>query len=37
MNWLVYHIASGQSFFTGLALILFAVAIPYWRRPIAKW
>lgn len=36
MNGLVYHIGSGQSFFTGMALVLFAVGISYWQRPIAR-
>ena len=27
MNWLIYHIASGHSFFTGVALIVVAVLI----------
>ena len=36
MNWLVYHIGSGHSFFTGLGLLVFAVAISYWQRPIAR-
>jgi acyl-CoA thioesterase-1 len=36
MNLLVYHIASGHAFFTGIGLILFAVAISYWQRPIAR-
>jgi acyl-CoA thioesterase-1 len=27
MNWLVYHIASGQSFFSGLAMIVIAAAM----------
>lgn len=34
MNWLVYHIASGQAFFTGVALILFSVGISYWKGAI---
>ena len=36
MNWLVYHIGSGQSFFTGIVLLLLAVAAGYWQRPIAR-
>lgn len=27
MNWLVYHIASGQAFFTGIALVILAASI----------
>jgi len=36
MNWLVFHIGSGHSFFTGMALVPFAVGISYWQRPIAR-
>ena len=36
MNWLVYHIGSGHSFFTGLAFVLFAIGIGYWQRPIVR-
>ncbi|MDA1230509.1 MAG: SGNH/GDSL hydrolase family protein, partial [Planctomycetota bacterium] len=34
MNWLVYHIVSGQSFFTGILLLLFAVFASTRTRPI---
>ncbi|MFO0905974.1 MAG: GDSL-type esterase/lipase family protein [Pirellulales bacterium] len=33
MNWLVYHIASGQAFFTGVALLLLAALAAMSARP----
>jgi acyl-CoA thioesterase I len=36
MNCVAYHIASGQSFFTGIALIVVAVVVSLLSRPIAK-
>jgi acyl-CoA thioesterase-1 len=36
MNFLVYHIASGQSFFTGVALIIVAAVVFMRSKPIAK-
>ncbi len=36
MNWLVYHIASGQAFFSGVALIILAALASTCSRPIAK-
>jgi acyl-CoA thioesterase I len=36
MNFLSYHIASGQSFFTGITLIIIAVIAPISSKPIAK-
>jgi acyl-CoA thioesterase I len=36
MNFLVYHIASGQSFFTGVALVIFAAIASTRSKPIAK-
>ena len=36
MNGLVYHIASGQAFFSGLILILAAGALGVFERPWAR-
>jgi acyl-CoA thioesterase-1 len=36
MNGLVYHIASGQAFFSGITLVLFAVAIATLTRPSGR-
>ena len=36
MNWLVFHIVSGQSFFTGIVLLLIAVTISTATRPLYK-
>jgi acyl-CoA thioesterase I len=36
MNCVAYHIASGQSFFTGIALIVVAVVASLLSKPIAK-
>ena len=36
MNWIVYHIASGHSFFSGLALVVLAVALAAWNHSVAK-
>ncbi len=36
MNWLVYHVASGHSFFSGVALIFFAMLLSDRSGPIAK-
>ena len=36
MNWLVYHIASGQAFFTGVALLLLAAWAATSARPRFK-
>ncbi len=36
MNWVVYHIASGQAFFTGVALIVLAALADMLSHPIAK-
>ncbi len=33
MNWLVYHIVSGQAFFTGTVLLVFAALASTRRRP----
>ncbi len=41
MNWLVFHIASGQAFFTGVALVILAALASTWshaaRRRIATF
>ena len=34
MNWLVFHIVSGQAFFTGVALLILAVVSSMRSRPI---
>jgi hypothetical protein len=34
MNWLVYHIVSGHSFFTGVALLVLAAFASTRSRPI---
>jgi acyl-CoA thioesterase I len=34
MNWLVYHIVSGQSFFTGIVLIVIAAFASTWTKPV---
>jgi len=36
MNWLVYHIASGQAFFSGVALVVIAALASTQSKPIAK-
>lgn len=36
MNWLVFHIVSGQSFFTGIACLIFAACASRSSQPIAK-
>lgn len=36
MNWLVYHVVSGQSFFTGVGLIVLSVLLASRAKPIAK-
>ncbi len=34
MNWLVFHIVSGQAFFTGIILVIIAVVVSESSRPI---
>jgi acyl-CoA thioesterase-1 len=34
-RWLVFHIASGQSFFTGAACLIVAVCLTAWKKPRA--
>lgn len=34
MNWLVYHIVSGQAFFTGILLVVIGVALSAMTRPV---
>lgn len=36
MNWLVFHIVSGQAFFTGVALLVFAAWASSQSRPIFR-
>ncbi|MHC4406183.1 MAG: SGNH/GDSL hydrolase family protein [Planctomycetota bacterium] len=36
MNWLVYHIASGHAFFTGVVLVIIAALTSTRSKPIAK-
>lgn len=36
MNWLVYHIASGQVFFTGVALVIFAAVVSARSNPVTR-
>ncbi len=36
MNWLVFHIVSGHSFFTGVALVIIAALASTRSRPILK-
>ena len=36
MNWLVYHIVSGQAFFTGVALLILAAVSSTRSRPIFR-
>lgn len=36
MNWLVYHIASGHAFFTGVALVVLAVLVSSRNKPISN-
>ena len=36
MNWLVYHIVSGQAFFTGVALLILAAVSSTHSRPIFR-
>ena len=36
MNWLVYHIVSGQAFFTGVILLVIASLSFLDSRPISK-
>lgn len=36
MNWLVYHIASGHAFFTGVGLVILAVLVSRRNKPIAN-
>lgn len=36
MSWLVYHIASGHAFFTGVGLVILAVLVSRRNKPIAN-
>jgi len=36
MNWIIYHIASGHAFFTGVALVIVAALVSAQSKPIAK-
>lgn len=36
MNWLVYHIASGHAFFTGVGLVILAVLVSRRNKPISN-
>ncbi|MEO2033560.1 MAG: acyl-CoA thioesterase, partial [Planctomycetaceae bacterium] len=36
MNWLVFHVLSGQAFFTGVALIVVAALASRQSKPIAR-
>lgn len=36
MNWVVYHIASGHAFFTGVALVVLAVLVSSRNKPISN-
>jgi acyl-CoA thioesterase I len=36
MSWLVYHIASGHAFFTGVGLVILAVLVSSGNKPIAN-
>ncbi len=36
MNWLVYHVASGQAFFIGTAMVILAVAASARASPVTK-
>ena len=36
MNWLVYHLVSGQAFFTGVLLLIIAALADGDSRPVIK-
>ena len=36
MNWIVYHIASGHSFFSGIVLIITAVLASAQSQPVLR-
>jgi hypothetical protein len=36
MNWLVYHIVSGQAFFSGIILLVIAALASMSARPVYK-
>lgn len=36
MNWLVYHIASGDAYFTGVALVIIAARVSIGTKPICN-
>jgi acyl-CoA thioesterase-1 len=36
MNWLIFHVASGQAFFSGAALVVAGCLLSMWDKPRAK-